>query len=126
LLDQSLVAGIGNIYASEALFRAGISPKVAAKRLTRAQTERLWQAIREVLAEAIGVGSSISLDFGGGGERDGLFYYGEKAGAEGSGEERFRVYDRAGKPCPVCGRLIKRLVQAARSTFFCPGCQRGH
>lgn len=126
LLDQSLVAGIGNIYASEALFRAGISPKVVAKRLTRAQTERLWQAIREVLAEAIGAGSSISLDFGGGGERDGLFYYGEKAGAEGSGEEQFRVYDRAGKPCPVCGRLIKRLVQAARSTFFCPGCQRGH
>ena len=125
LLDQSLVAGIGNIYASEALFRAGISPKVAAKRLTRAQTERLWQAIREVLAEAIGVGSSISLDFGGASERDGLFYYGEKAGAESSGAERFRVYDRAGKPCPVCGRLIKRLVQAARSTFFCPGCQRG-
>lgn len=125
LLDQSLVAGIGNIYASEALFRAGISPRVAAKRLTRAQTERLWQAIREVLAEAIGVGSSISLDFGGAGERDGLFYYGEKAGAKDSGEERFRVYDRAGKPCPACGRLIKRLVQAARSTFFCPGCQRG-
>jgi len=123
LLDQSLVAGIGNIYASEALYRAGISPRIAARRLAGDQVRALHSAIREVLGEAIARGSTAPLDFVSG--RDGLFYFG------GAGErldssnysERLRVYDRAGEPCYVCGTAIRRIVQAARSTFFCPRCQ---
>lgn len=125
LLDQSLVAGVGNIYASEALFLAGISPRRAAQRLSREQVVRLWQSVREVLAEAIDCGSTIPLDYAGTGQRDGLFYFGRAASAPDYYEERLRVYDREGEPCPNCGRAIKRLVQAARSTFYCPGCQRG-
>jgi formamidopyrimidine-DNA glycosylase len=124
LLDQSLVAGVGNIYASEALFRAGISPRLAARRLTRAQVELLWQAIRAVLSEAIEQGSTIPLNWAGTGKRDGHFYYGRAMEARDYYEERLLVYDRAGKPCPTCGAPIKRLVQAARSTFYCSRCQR--
>lgn len=122
LLDQSLVAGVGNIYASEALFRAGISPKLAANRLTFAQVKKLWRTIREVLAEAIAGGSTVPLNFTGD-KSDGLFYFGRAPGTPDFYEERLRVYDRAGKPCLKCRRLIKRLVQAARSTFYCPHCQ---
>jgi formamidopyrimidine-DNA glycosylase len=124
LLDQSFVAGIGNIYASEALFRAGVSPRLSARRLTLRQVERLWQAIRETLTQAIQCGSTVPLGLDGTGERDGLFYFGRAAGAEGYYEERLRVYDRAGRACSECGTVIKRVVQAARSTFYCPGCQR--
>jgi formamidopyrimidine-DNA glycosylase len=123
LLDQSLVAGVGNIYASEALYRAGISPRMAARRLRPAQVLALWQTIREVLAEAIVCGSTVPLDYAGTGKRDGLFYFGRTAGTPDYYEERLRVYDRAGKPCVKCGTEIKRLVQAARSTFYCPKCQ---
>ncbi len=125
LLDQSLVAGVGNIYASEALFRAGISPKLAANRLTFAQTKELRCAIREVLAEAIECGSTIPLNFSGGRKTDGLFYFGRAHGTPDFYEERLQVYDRAGKPCVKCGAPIKRIVQAARSTFYCPHCQKG-
>lgn len=123
LLDQTIVAGIGNIYASEALFRARISPKRSAARLSAAQVVRLRQTIRAVLREAIACGSTLPLSFGGG--RAGLFYFGRTAGTPDYYEERLRVYDRAGLPCAVCGRSIKRIVQAARSTFYCPNCQRG-
>ncbi len=125
LLDQQLVAGVGNIYASEALFRAGISPRTAARRLKPAQVECLWGAIRETLEEAIACGSTIPLSFGGEGQRDGLFYFGRSSKAPANYEERLRVYDRHGKACVTCGGKIKRLVQAARSTFFCPHCQIG-
>jgi formamidopyrimidine-DNA glycosylase len=125
LLDQRLVAGIGNIYASEALFRAGISPRIAARRLKREQVARLWRAIREVLTEAIQCGSTVPLNYSGSGERDGLFYFGRAADASSYYEERLRVYDRLQQPCPKCGTAIRRLVQAARSTFYCPRCQRG-
>jgi len=125
LLDQRLVAGIGNIYASEALFRAGISPRIAARRLNAAQVAALWRAIRETLADAIQCGSTVPLNYAGAGEHDGLFYFGRAPGAPDFYEERLRVYDRAGRPCPNCGSPIKRLVQAARSTFYCPRCQRG-
>ena len=125
LLDQTLVAGIGNIYASEALFRAGVSPKLPARRLKSAQVKRLWRAIRHVLREAIYCGSTVPLNYGGNGERDGLFYFGRASGAPDFYRERLRVYDRAGRPCPKCGALIKRIVQVARSTFYCPSCQRG-
>lgn len=121
LLDQSIVAGVGNIYASEALFRAKISPRLAAKRLSAAQVARLRDAIRETLNEAIELGSTVPLNYSGEGPRDGLFYYGS---APDLYEERLRVYDREGKACIVCGTAIKRIVQAARSTFYCPNCQK--
>ncbi|HTX22099.1 MAG TPA: bifunctional DNA-formamidopyrimidine glycosylase/DNA-(apurinic or apyrimidinic site) lyase [Candidatus Aquilonibacter sp.] len=123
LLDQSLVAGVGNIYASEALFRARISPKLAANRLTFAQAKQLWRAVRAVLTDAIKFGSTVPLKFASG-KSDGLFYYGRASDGEDFYEERLRVYDRAGKPCLNCGSKIKRITQAARSTFFCPCCQK--
>ena len=123
LLDQTLVAGVGNIYASEALFRARISPELAANKLTFAQIKKLWRAIREVLAEAIAGGSTVPLNFAGG-KSDGLFYFGRAAETPDYYEERLRVYDRAGKPCLTCKGEIRRMIQAARSTFYCPNCQK--
>jgi formamidopyrimidine-DNA glycosylase len=124
LLDQTVVAGMGNIYASEALFRAKLSPKVAARRLTAAQVGRLWHAIRHVLQEAIECGSTAPLNYSGKGKRDGLFYFGRAPDAPDFYEERLGVYDRAGEACATCGTPIRRIVQAARSTFYCPRCQR--
>jgi formamidopyrimidine-DNA glycosylase len=123
LLAQRVVAGVGNIYASEALFRAGIYPTAPARNLTRQEIQRLWCAIRRVLREAIARGSTVPLDFQGAGKRDGLFYYGSTNSTPTGYEERLAVYDRAGSPCLKCGTHIKRFVQGARSTFFCPKCQ---
>ena len=124
LLDQSLLAGVGNIYASEALFRACISPKRAANRLSAAQAKKLLSAVRTVLRTAIACGSTIPLNFSDGRPGDGLFYFGRAADAPDYYEERLRVYDRAGEPCHRCGTTIRRVVQAARSTFYCPRCQK--
>jgi formamidopyrimidine-DNA glycosylase len=124
LLDQSLVAGVGNIYASEALYRAGISPRTQACRLVDRQVRKLLSAVRETLAEAIEFGSTLSLNYTGAGDRDRLFYFGRAPESSAFYEERLRVYDRAGQPCVKCGAKIRRIVQAARSTFYCPGCQR--
>jgi formamidopyrimidine-DNA glycosylase len=124
LLDQRVVAGIGNIYASEALFRAGLSPRIKGCRLTPGQVAHLRVAIREVIAEAIECGSTVPLNYAGTGRRDGLFYFGRAPGAPDYYEERLRVYDQNGEPCPNCGTAIKRITQAARSTFYCPSCQR--
>jgi len=121
LLDQSLIAGVGNIYASEALFRARISPRRAADKLTPAEAGELLAAVRTVMQEAIDCGSTIPLNFAAQ-KTDGLFYFGRAANAPDYYEERLHVYDRAGKPCANCGFPIKRIVQAARSTFFCPRC----
>ena len=123
LLDQSLIAGIGNIYASEVLFRTGISPRRAANRVSLTEADLMLANIRAVLAEAIACGSTIPLNFTGG-KSDGLFYFGQAPGTPDYYEERLRVYDRAGKPCVQCQTQIKRIVQAARSTFFCPLCQK--
>ena len=123
LLDQSLVAGVGNIYASEALFRSKISPRLPANQLTLAQTKKLCRAIRDVMAEAIDGGGTVPLNFNGN-RSDGLFYFGRASGAPDFYEERLQVYDRAGKPCVNCGRPIKRIIQAARSTYFCGHCQK--
>jgi formamidopyrimidine-DNA glycosylase len=123
LLDQTLIAGIGNIYASEALFHACIPPRLPARRLAGSQVARLWRAIRKVLAEAIACGSTVPLNFGGN-KTDGLFYFGRAAGTPDYYEERLKVYGRAGRPCSNCGGLIKRIRQAGRSTFYCPHCQR--
>jgi formamidopyrimidine-DNA glycosylase len=122
LLDQSLVAGVGNIYASEALFRARIAPQTPAHRLSRPQVRQLRAAIRKVLADAIRFGSTIPLKHTGE-AGDGLFYFGKAEGTSDYYEERLRVYDRRGQPCSHCGTAIKRIVQAARSTFYCPQCQ---
>jgi formamidopyrimidine-DNA glycosylase len=123
LLDQSLVAGVGNIYASEALFRARLSPQTPANRLTFTQVKRLFHAIREVLAEAIEFGSTVPINLSGA-KSDGLFYFGRAVGVPDFYVERLRVYDRAGKPCQNCGSPLQRIVQGARSTFFCLRCQK--
>jgi formamidopyrimidine-DNA glycosylase len=123
LLDQSLVAGVGNIYASEALFRAKISPRLSARRLKLEQIESLRESVRSVLKEAIECGSTVPLDYAGVEDRDRLLYFGS-ADAPVHYEERLRVYDRLGQPCTVCGNPIRRIVQAARSTFYCRTCQR--
>ena len=124
LLDQGLVAGIGNIYASEALFNAKISPRAAANRLKSEQVERLWRSIREVLTYAIEWGSTVRLDLPGTFGRNGLFYFGSQSEPGDFYTERLRVYDHEGDPCPQCGTPIQRLTQAARSTYYCPFCQR--
>jgi formamidopyrimidine-DNA glycosylase len=121
LLDQSVIAGVGNIYASEALFRARISPKLPANRLTLAQSKKLLHTIREVLDEAVKFGSTVPLKTMSG-KSGALFYFDEDG--DGFYEERLRVYDRAGKPCANCDGKIERITQAARSTYFCPRCQR--
>lgn len=123
LLDQSLVAGVGNIYASEALFRAGISPGRPANKLTVVHLRKLRDAIRRVLAEAIDCGSTVPLNFSAG-RTDGLFYFGRAADVPDYYEERLNVYDREGKPCSRCKTPVKRIVQVARSTFYCPQCQK--
>jgi len=120
LLDQTVVAGIGNIYASEILHRAFISPVQSAGTLDIRQCSQLHQAIQDILAEAVSNGSRIPLDFAAG--RDGLFYYGTNSTTTGY-EERFSVYGRSGLPCPRCAVAIQKTVQSARSTYFCPGCQ---
>ena len=124
LLDQDLVAGVGNIYASEALHRARIRPQLAAGKLKPPQVRALWRTIRQVLTEAIRFGSTIPLHHGLNAQRkNGLFHYGLATDAPDYYEERLRVYDRAGQPCRRCKTGIRRIVQAARSTFYCPQCQ---
>jgi formamidopyrimidine-DNA glycosylase len=113
LLDQHVVAGLGNIYVCEALHRARISPSRAAGGLGRRRLQRLVAAIREVLLEAIDKGGSTLRDFA------------AADGALGYFQHSFAVYDRFGEPCPTpaCRGVIRRVVQAGRSTFFCPACQ---
>lgn len=113
LLDQRIVAGLGNIYVCEALHRARISPFKAAGRISRPRLARLAEAIRAVLEEAIAAGGSTLRD------------YAQADGALGYFQHRFRVYDREGRPCPNggCHGVVARKVQAGRSTFYCPACQ---
>ena len=111
LLDQRIVAGLGNIYACEALHRAGISPRRAAGRLSKARVERLVEATRDVIAEAIDAGGSTLRD------------YARPDGELGYFAARFRVYDREGMPCAACGASVRRIVQGGRSTFYCARCQ---
>ena len=120
LLDQRIVSGLGNIYVCESLFRAGISPRLAASGLQRKQVERLHQSLRNVLSEAIDTGLKASLDFAGG--TDGLFYFGNNSGTTTS-SERFLVYGRRNQPCFQCGTPVVQYQQAGRSTYDCPTCQ---
>lgn len=115
LLDQAAVAGIGNLYAAEILFLAGIDPRTRCDRLTRPQWARIQQCTLEVLETAIRYeGSTLS---------DGT--YRNALNQDGGYQSQHRVYDRAGTLCSRCGEAeIQRIVQAQRSTFFCPKCQR--
>lgn len=125
LLDQSVGAGVGNIYASEALFRARIAPDRPARGLEPAEVRALWRAIRRVLREAVAWGSTVPLDWAGAGARDGLFYYGRAPGTPDDHEERLRVYGRAGQACLRCGGVIVRSVLGGRATYSCPDCVLG-
>lgn len=111
LLDQRIVAGLGNIYVCEALFRAGIDPRRQGGSISLARLKRLVGAIHDVLVEAIAAGGSTLRDFA---SPDGELGYFSKS---------FAVYDREGQPC-ACGGTVKRIVQGGRSTFYCPRCQR--
>lgn len=119
LLDQRIVAGLGNIYVCEALYRARISPLTPAGKVSRPRLDRLTTVIRDVLNEAIIAGGSTLRDFA------------NADGGQGYFQHRFDVYGREGKPCLAsdakdggCSGIIRRVVQGGRSTFYCPSCQR--
>ncbi len=111
LMDSHLVVGIGNIYASESLFRAGISPLRAANRVSKARYALLVPAIRETLSDAIAAGGSSIRD------------YVHSDGGAGCFQIQAGVYDRAGQPCLSCGGVVRQIRQAGRSTYYCSGCQ---
>ena len=112
ITDSHVVVGVGNIYASEALFRAGIRPQLAANRLNLACCARLVRAIREVLGEAIQLGGSSLRDYVGSNGNPGYF------------QQHYSVYGRTGEPCRVCGTIIKQIRQGQRSSFYCAHCQK--
>lgn len=114
LLDQRIVAGLGNIYVSESLWRAGIDPRRAAGRIGAARIASLVGHVRDVLTEAIAAGGSSLRD------------HRQASGELGYFQHSFRVYDRAGQPCPRpgCAGTVTRIVQSGRSSFWCPACQR--
>jgi formamidopyrimidine-DNA glycosylase len=112
LLDQGVIAGVGNIYADEALFRTGIRPKRSAGSLTRPECERLAGEIRAVLERSIETGGSSIDD------------YVQPDGTDGAYQNERKVYARSGEPCGTCGTVIKRIVLGARATCYCPRCQK--
>ncbi|MGD9842577.1 MAG: bifunctional DNA-formamidopyrimidine glycosylase/DNA-(apurinic or apyrimidinic site) lyase [Steroidobacteraceae bacterium] len=112
IMNAERVVGVGNIYASEALFRAGIRPKRMAGRIKRDELQRLVVAIKTVLAEAITVGGTTLRD------------YVNANGSPGYFKQKLFVYERAGEPCRVCKAAILQLVQGGRSTYYCPACQK--
>lgn len=112
LLNQKLLRGVGNIYADESLFRAGLRPRRRATTITRAQMGELLVALKEVLKEAIALGGSSISD------------YVDADGEEGFFQLQHRVYGREGEPCLVCKTAVKRVVIAGRSSHYCPRCQK--
>ncbi|MBX3477469.1 MAG: bifunctional DNA-formamidopyrimidine glycosylase/DNA-(apurinic or apyrimidinic site) lyase [Brevundimonas sp.] len=114
LLDQRIVAGLGNIYVCEALYRARISPPAAAGKVSRPRLETLATQVRQVLKDAIEAGGSTLRDFA------------NAEGGQGYFQHRFDVYGREGQPCrdEACPGVVKRIVQGGRSTFYCPSCQK--
>ena len=112
LLDQRVVAGVGNIYADESLFEAKLSPRRTGKDLTRSEADRLRRAIVAVLSRAIDKRGSSIRDYIGG------------SGLKGAFQDKFCVYGRANQPCPRCRLAIARIVLAGRSTHYCPRCQK--
>ena len=112
LLNQRIIAGIGNIYADEILFESGLDPRTEVSRLRRRRLESLWSAVPKVLNEAIAFKGTTVRDY-----RDG-------EGLEGLFQNRLKVYGREGEPCPRCGAVIKRIRLSGRGTHLCPRCQR--
>jgi formamidopyrimidine-DNA glycosylase len=112
LMDASLVVGVGNIYANESLFRAGIRPRLAAYRVSRLRCDRLVEALRATLNDALAAGGSSLRDFV------------HSDGSAGYFQQSYAVYGRDGAVCRVCGAPIRRIVQGQRATFYCPNCQR--
>jgi formamidopyrimidine-DNA glycosylase len=112
LLNQKLLRGVGNIYADESLFRAGIRPRRRASSITREQLAKLYRAVQEVLREAIALGGSTISD------------YVDAGGDEGFFQLQHRVYGREGEACTVCGTRIRRVVLAGRSSHYCQNCQK--
>jgi formamidopyrimidine-DNA glycosylase len=112
LLNQKLLRGVGNIYADESLFRAGLRPRRRVSTITRAQLEKLYESVQEVLKEAIAMGGSSVAD------------YVDADGEEGFFQAQHRVYGREGEACLVCKTPIKRVVIVGRSSLYCPKCQK--
>ena len=112
LMNASVMVGVGNIYANESLFRAGIHPRARSGRLSRARCERLVAAVREVLLAAIAAGGSSLRDFV------------RSDGSPGYFQQSYYVYDRAALPCRVCGAAIRVSRMGQRSSFFCATCQK--
>jgi formamidopyrimidine-DNA glycosylase len=112
IMDNHVVVGVGNIYANEALFRAGIRPQLASGRLSKPRCVRLVQTIRETLTEAIALGGSSLRDFVNSDGKPGYF------------QQHYWVYGRTGEPCHACGASIKQIKQGQRSSFYCPVCQK--
>jgi formamidopyrimidine-DNA glycosylase len=112
LLAGDIVVGVGNIYASESLFKAGINPRTPAHRIGLARYEKLAEAIRETLAAAIEKGGSSLRDFIGADGQSGYF------------QQSYFVYDRAGMPCRMCEAPVRQIKQGQRSTFYCVNCQK--
>lgn len=112
IMDAHVLAGVGNIYANESLFRAGIDPRIPAGRLSRPRCQRLASAIREILEAAIAAGGSTLRDFVDGHGNAGWF------------QQTYQVYGREGRPCQQCGAGIRLIRQGARATCFCPNCQK--
>ncbi len=112
LMDNGVVVGVGNIYANEALFRAGIRPTTPARKVSRPRIAKLVRAVREVLAEAIDKGGSTLRD------------YVDADGRAGEAQLRYFVYGREGEPCRICGTRIRVKRLGARASFYCPACQR--
>ncbi len=111
LMDHHVVVGVGNIYANESLFRAGIRPRMAAGRLTRNAAERLVETVRQTLRDALAAGGSSLRDFV------------HSDGTSGYFQQQYFVYGRDGEMCRECGTAIRRIVQGQRASFFCPTCQ---
>jgi formamidopyrimidine-DNA glycosylase len=112
LLNQAVVRGVGNIYADETLFRAGVHPKRKASSISKTRVAKIHVGMRQVLSEAIAAGGSSISD------------YVDADGAKGWFQVEHRAYGRTGEPCKICGTPINRIVLAQRSTHFCPQCQR--
>ena len=112
LMNANVVVGVGNIYANESLFRAGVHPRRRALRLTKAQCARLVQSVRETLEAALAAGGSSLRDFV------------HSDGASGYFQQQYYVYDRAGLPCRVCGTIVRVSRMGNRSSFYCPTCQK--
>ena len=112
IMNSRLVVGVGNIYASEALFRARVRPRRAARSLSRAECNKLARAIKATLAMAVKVGGTTLRDYVGVDGNPGYF------------RQKLYVYERAGKPCRVCGKPVKQLTQGGRSTYWCANCQK--